>query len=72
MTLPTAGSFNRWTRARKAQIVVAVNGQPDKKEAFCQEYGLSIAEVDRWLELAALGGADALKTTKVQTYRVRS
>jgi DNA-binding winged helix-turn-helix (wHTH) protein len=58
------GPFIRWTPRRKAKVVAAVIGGLVSKAEVCERYGLSEAELERWLLLAETNGLDALKVTR--------
>jgi hypothetical protein len=65
--LPRAGQ--RMGAKRKAAILEALACGQISRETALANYGLSDEELDRWAELAELGGVTALRTTRVQRYR---
>ncbi len=60
----------RWVASRKAAVAQAVqHGLMDAGEA-CEIYGLSEEELDGWCRAVRRFGEKALKSTRLQEYRL--
>lgn len=65
--LPETGTV-RWTVARKAGVIQAVESRKLTIEAACKRYGISLEELLCWVRTFDKHGAPGLRATKFQEY----
>lgn len=66
--LPAPGV--RWTPARKAQLIAAIEQERITLEEACRRYALSVEEFQAWARARDAHGVPGLRTTRVQIYRM--
>jgi len=66
--LPLPGA-NHWTARRKAEVVVAVNGDLLTFDEACKRYELTIEELASWQRFFDRSGMPGLRSTRIQEYR---
>ena len=59
----------RWTAARKACVVLAINAGIISAEKACRDYSMSREELADWSRRTEEFGAEGLRATKVREYR---
>lgn len=68
LPLPT----DRWTIRRKAEVVAAVRDGVLSLDDACKRYTLTVEEFESWGHALDKHGVQALRTTRLQTYRGRN
>lgn len=61
--MSTVQPAKRWTAARKAELIRAVNERRLTKEQVCKGYGVSSEEFDAWSQAYSYRGVDGLRAT---------
>lgn len=59
----------RWTVKRKAAVVREIDAGRLSSSEACRRYGLSYAELDRWIALHRWGGQSGLRLKCTRAYR---
>lgn len=68
MPLPPMGTV-RWVASRKAAVVAAIGAGAITRAAAIERYALSEEELDGWIAAEGAHGLDALRVTRLKTYR---
>ena len=68
MPLPPVGTV-RWVASRKAAVVAAIAAGAITRARAIERYALSEEELDGWIAAEQAHGVDALRVTRLKTYR---